>query len=79
MSLFCFTTLEALIRLAKALHVSLDHLVFDPEDRGPDDELRLRFEAVQQLPPEDRQAIKAMLDGLIVKHRTKQIVDDLRS
>jgi hypothetical protein len=31
------------------------------------------------LPPEDRQAIKAILDGMIVKHRTKQIVGELRS
>jgi transcriptional regulator with XRE-family HTH domain len=72
-------TLDALIRLAKALHVSLDYLVFDTEDRGPDDELKLQFEAVRQLPPEDRQAIKAILDGMIVKHRTKQIVGELRS
>ncbi len=72
-------TLEVIRKLALALAVSADALVFDPEERGPDDELRLRFEAVQQLPPEDRQAIKAMLDGMIVKHRTKQIVGDLRS
>ena len=72
-------TLDALIRLAKALHVSLDHLVFDEHERGPDDELKLQFEAVRQLPPEDRQAIKAMLDGMIVKHRTKQMVGELRT
>lgn len=72
-------TLEALIRLAKALHVSLDYLVFDTNDRGPDDELRLQFEAVRQLPPEDRQVIKAVLDGMIVKHRTKQLVGELRT
>lgn len=68
-------TLEALIRLAKALHVSLDALVFEDADRGPDDDLRLQFEAVKQLPPEDKQAIKAMLDGMIVKHRTKQLAE----
>jgi hypothetical protein len=61
------------------LAVSGDALIFDPEERGPDDELKLQFEAVRQLPPEDRQAIKAILDGMIVKHRTKQIVGELRS
>lgn len=71
-------TLEALIRLAKSLHVALDDLVFDNADRGPDDELKLQFEAVKQLPPEDRQAIKAMLDGMIVKHRTKLLVGEFR-
>ena len=31
------------------------------------------------LPPEDRQVIKAILDGMIVKHRTKQLVSELRT
>lgn len=26
------------------------------------------------MPPEDRQAIKALLDGMIVKHETKRLV-----
>ena len=72
-------TLEVIRKLALALAVSGDALIFDPEERGPDDELKLQFEAVRQLPPEDRQAIKAMLDGMIVKHRTKQLVGELRT
>ncbi|MCE4554887.1 helix-turn-helix transcriptional regulator [Pelomonas sp. P8] len=39
-------TLEALVGLARALHVSLDQLVFDEAERGPSDDLRLQFEAV---------------------------------
>ena len=31
------------------------------------------------LPPEERQVIKAVLDGMIVKHRTKQLVGELRT
>lgn len=72
-------TLEVIRKLALALAVSGDALIFDPEERGPDDELKLQFEAVRQLPPEDRQAIKAMLDDMIVKHRTKQLVGELRT
>jgi|SRR5690606_26315149 len=72
-------TLEVIRKLAIALAVSADTLIFDPDERGPGDDLKLQFEAVRQLPPEDRQAIKAMLDGMIVKHRTKQIVGELRS
>ena len=72
-------TLEVIRKLALALAVSGDALIFDPEERGPDDELKLQFKAVRQLPPEDRQAIKAMLDGMIVKHRTKQLVGELRT
>ncbi|MDO5505074.1 MAG: helix-turn-helix transcriptional regulator [Pseudoxanthomonas suwonensis] len=72
-------TLEVIRKLAIALAVSADTLIFDPDERGPGDDLKLQFEAVRQLPPEDRQAIKAMLDGMIVKHRTKQIVGELHS
>lgn len=64
---------------ALALAVSADALVFDADERGPGDDFKLQFEAVRHLPPEDQRAIKAMLDGMIVKHRTKQIVGELRS
>ncbi|MFM0358994.1 helix-turn-helix transcriptional regulator [Paraburkholderia nemoris] len=67
-------TLEALTRLAQTLHVSLDELVFDEDERGPSDDLRLQFEAVSQMPDEDRNIIKALLDGMILKYRAKQII-----
>src|SRR6202012_3100893 len=72
-------TLDALVKLAKALHVSLDTLVFDEAERGPTDEFRLQFEAVSQLPEEDRRVVKALLDGMIVKHQAKRMVGSLSS
>jgi transcriptional regulator with XRE-family HTH domain len=72
-------TLDALVKLAKALHVSLDALVFDEAERGPSDEFRLQFEAVSQLPEEDRRVVKALLDGMIVKHQAKRMVGSLSS
>jgi len=48
--------LDALVRLAKVLHVSLDALVFDESERS---------------------IIKALLDGMIVKYQTQQIVGNL--
>ena len=65
-------TLEALIRLVKALHVSLDNLVFIDGERGPDDALRLQFEALQQFDDDDRETAQAVLEGLILKHQAKQ-------
>jgi len=38
--------LYALVSLARALHVSLDALVFEEGERGPSEEMRLQFEAV---------------------------------
>lgn len=65
-------TLEALKSLALALQVSTDELVFGPDARGPDEDLRLQFEAVSQFGPEEKQAAKAVLDALILKHQARR-------
>ena len=69
--------LDALVRLAKVLHVSLDALVFDESERGPSDDMALQFEAVSHMPEKERSIIKALLDGMIVKYQTQQIVGNL--
>ncbi len=72
-------TLRALTKLVQTLHISLDALVFDEGERGPDEDLRLQFEAVSHMPLEDKRIIKALLEGMIIKHQTKQMVGGLRS
>jgi transcriptional regulator with XRE-family HTH domain len=72
-------TLETLVNLAKALHVSLDVLVFEEGERGPSDELRLQFEAVSHMPEDERRIVKALLEGMIMKFQTKQMVGNLSS
>jgi transcriptional regulator with XRE-family HTH domain len=69
--------LDALVRLAKVFHVSLDELVFDENERGPSQDMALQFEAVSHLPDEERRIIKALIEGMIVKHQTRQIVGNL--
>lgn len=65
-------TLEALIRLAKALHVGLDDLVFAENERGPSDDLALQFEAVSQFSEEEKQTVRDLLEGLILKHTARR-------
>ncbi len=65
--------LDVIRRLAIALHVSADMLVFDPDERGPDDDLRLQFEAISRFEPDEKRVIKALLEGMILKHETKRI------
>lgn len=67
-------TLGALVKLAKALHVSLDALVFEEGERGPEEDFKLQFEAVSHMPPEDQQAVKVLLDGMIVKQRARHML-----
>jgi len=67
-------TLEMIRKLSKALSVSSDGLLFDEGERGPEDALRLQFEAIQQFDDDDRQIAQAVLEGLILKHQAKQHV-----
>jgi transcriptional regulator with XRE-family HTH domain len=72
-------TAEALKKLAISLHVTSDALLFDETERSPSDDLVLQFEAVSQMPEEERRIIKALLEGMIMKYKTKQMVGSLSS
>jgi transcriptional regulator with XRE-family HTH domain len=61
-------TLDVIRKLAIALGVSADTLVFDAKERGPDDDLRLQFEALSQFTPEEKAIVRVLLESLILKH-----------
>lgn len=65
--------LDVIRKLAIALHVSADMLVFDPSEREPDDDFRLQFEAISRFEDDDKKVIKALLEGMILKYETKRI------
>ena len=65
-------TLDVLVRIAKVLHVSLDTLVFEESERGPSDELALRFEAVSHMSEEERYVVKTLLDSMILQHEARR-------
>lgn len=65
-------TLEGLVKLAKALHVSLDELVFEENERGPSDRMKLLFEAVERLSEEEQLIIRELLEGMIVKYEARR-------
>lgn len=72
-------SLEALKKIAVGLSISLDTLVFEERERGPDEDLRLQFEAVSRMPDEDKRIVKALLEGMIIKYQTKQLIGRLSS
>lgn len=72
-------SLDVLKKMAIAMSVTIDSLVFDETERGLDDELKLQFEAISRMSPEEKQVIKALLDGMILKHQTKQMVGSFSS
>lgn len=65
-------TLEALVKIAKNLHISLDDLVFGENERGPDEALKLQFEAVSELEDADKMIIREVLEGLIIKYQARR-------
>ena len=67
-------TLDVIRRLAIALTVSADELIFGKDERGPDEDLRLQFEAISQFDEEDKELARGLLEGLILKHQAKQSV-----
>lgn len=67
-------TLDVVTRLAKALGVSIDELVFDKAtgiaaSKIMDRELLEQFEMVSTLDEDEREAVKKVLEGVIVKHQ----------
>lgn len=70
-------TMEVLKQMAIALNTSIDELVFDDNERDPEEDLKLRFELIQQMGQADKDAIKSILDGMIVKHQTKVTIGNL--
>lgn len=66
-------SLEAIRKLAIALTVSADALVFDEGEREPDDQqLKRLFEAVSRLEPDEQRTITEVIDSILLKHDAKQ-------
>lgn len=65
-------SIDVLKKIAVALHVSTDFLLFDEHERGPGDDLTLEFEAVREFSAEEKQIVRELLEGLILKHQARR-------
>jgi len=69
-------TLDVIRKLSLALDVTADELVFDSEERMPmvtDKELIRQWEQVEELPEEDRQALKVLVEGLLMRRQISRL------
>ena len=66
-------TLETLVRIADALHVSLDELVFDHKEIDLDDKMKKLFLAVEQLEDDEQAVVREMIDGMVVKYEVRRL------
>lgn len=62
-------------RLAIALGVSADVLVFDQEERGPAETLRYQFETVSRMSEHDQSVVRELLDAVIVKNQVTGAIE----
>ena len=72
-------TLEIIAKLARALGASIDELVFDKRtgiaaNKILDRELLEKFEIVSSMEEQDREAVKKILEGMIVKHQVEKMM-----
>ena len=65
--------LDVIRRLSRALSVTADMLVFDAEERGPSEGLRMDFEAASSLPPDDQRLIHELIEGLRLKREVRRL------
>jgi len=72
-------TLEVIKNIAKTLSVSADELIFD-EGEGivaskiQDRELLEQFEQISMLTPQDKEALKTIIESMIMKIKLQQII-----
>ena len=65
-------SVEVLKKLATALRVTTDELLFGKDERGPDEELRLQLEAISRLDPQEKEVVIAVLDSLLLRHDARR-------
>ena len=67
-------TLDVIKRLAVALSCTTDQLIFEEDERQPDDSLTLLLEGVSKLDPDEKKMIKEIIEGILLKHQAKQLI-----
>lgn len=65
-------SLEILKRVAIAFNVSADWMIFEDSERGPQEDLKLRFEALKKMDEEELKSVTSVLDALILKHQARR-------
>ena len=65
-------TLEVFRKIVMAFNVSADTMLFDGDGRGPDDELRMQFDTISGFDAQEKQIIREVLEGLILKHEARR-------
>jgi transcriptional regulator with XRE-family HTH domain len=69
-------TLDVIRRMAIALSVTTDELIFEGKERQADDSLLLLLEGVSQLDPDEKHVIKELIEGILLKHQARRLFSE---
>ncbi|MBS9444303.1 helix-turn-helix transcriptional regulator [Photorhabdus temperata] len=65
-------SLEAIKKIAQTLRVTTDSLIFEEDELLPDADLALQFQAINNMQPEQREVIRELLEGMIIKYEAER-------
>src|SRR5271166_4114072 len=65
-------TLDVIRKLSQVLRVSADELLFGKAERGPDEDLRLQFEAISRFSDDEKKVVRSVLEGLLLTHEARR-------
>ena len=72
-------TLGVIKKLAIALNVTADELIFDSNERDPSDDLKLQFEALKNFTDDEKHTAREVLESLILKHNARRAFEERTS
>lgn len=72
-------TLDVIKNMARTLGISADELIFDESERVPaarimDRKLLEQFEMLEELSPHDREAVKTLIESVIIKNKLEEVM-----
>ena len=66
--------LDVIRRLTTALNTNADQLIFDnTESEATNGEWHLRLEAITHLDPDEQNAIRTVIDGILLRHQARKL------
>ena len=66
-------TLDVIRRLTTALNTTSDNLIFNTTPQPEHHDWQLRLEAITQLDPDEQQALRTVIDGILIRHQARKL------
>jgi len=65
-------SIDVLKKMATALHVTTDSLLFEEHEREPKGGFALQLEAINEMPDDEQMVVREVLESLIIKSQSRR-------